>query len=681
MTIATDTSAKSVDHPRRGVGIAQQIPRNSLALLMIAQVAVVLPLAAYISFWIVGVCLTCGYWRMQVYRGRWDFPPGWVKTLLVLGSIVGIALSGYRTFSLEAATSLLVLAFALKLIEMRNRRDAYLMIYLSYFLIANGFLFDQSMTMTAYELFAAILVTAAMVGMNQLQTRVRLLASVWTAAGLILQAVPLMLVMFLLFPRLPPLWSIPMPSAATTGLSDRLTPGDVATLSQSDEVAFRAVFEGEVPLQRELYWRGLVYSNFYRGTWSIAEPLEEIDLGVLDEQGLAYEIFLEPTQSNWAYSLDTPVQYNRRLSLLGDYRLESNEPVLSVMRYRVVSQTDFVMDPELSDAVYLRETRFDRRDNQELQAYAADLYERAGSALNMITVMQNHIREQPFVYTLNPPTLGRQNSIDEFWFEHRRGFCTHYAGAMVFALRSVGIPARMVGGYQGGEVNPVTGHVVVRQYQAHAWVEAWIEGNGWQRFDPTAAVAPARVEQGLNAALSDADRATLSLFSAARFDERDVVTRFIQFFDSLEHRWNLWVVGYDAASQADVLRQLLGKVTPARIGMALVLGGGLSVAAVVIALFWRRRPLQRHPTERLFSRFCAAAARSGHPRLPHETPVAFVRRVAALADVDASTLCRQLEAHLYDPAVEPTRAQRFEIRQALQKLRFRLAFVASRVAS
>jgi hypothetical protein len=206
-------NAKTAKAPK--VGIAQQIPRNSLALLIIAQFAVIVPLASRISLWIVGVCLFCGYWPTQVYRGRWGFPQPWVKFLLVCAAFLGIALSGYRTFTLEAAASLLVLAFALKLVEMKSRRDAYLVIYLCYFLVATAFLFSQTMTVAAYQVLALIVVTSALVGLNQMQFRIRPLASIWTATGLVAQALPLTLVLFLLFPRIGPLWSIPMPSSAT----------------------------------------------------------------------------------------------------------------------------------------------------------------------------------------------------------------------------------------------------------------------------------------------------------------------------------------------------------------------------------------------------------------------------------------------------------------------------------
>ena len=524
-----------------------------------------------------------------------------------------------------------------------------------------------------------------MVAMNQMQTRVRPLASMRVAASLVLQAIPLMLVLFLLFPRVAPLWSIPMPSAASTGLSDRLTPGDVARLSQSDELAFRAAFDGRVPLQKDLYWRGLVYSDFAWGTWAIAEPLPPLAPPTRNQipgaRTYDYEVFLEPTQSKWLFALDTPTEYPASAALLGDFRLENNKPVLSVTRYRVSSNADLTMnDAGLDPDLRRRETKLPANDNPRIRAYARALFAQTGSVEGMIDAMLDRIRAEPYAYTLSPPLLGRRNSIDQFWFDEQRGFCTHYAGATVFALRAAGIPARMVGGYQGGQVNPVTGHVVVRQYQAHSWIEAWIEGRGWTRFDPTAAVAPERVESGLNAALSSEDRAVLSFLSSARMSGEGMLTGALEFVDSLEHRWNLWVVGYDAATQSDVLKKLLGKVTPARIGIALAIGGGLSLLLVSVALFWRRRPPHRHRLERAFDSFCQRMARQGFERAPGETPAAFMERLSTNTSIDLADLRTRLQSSLYDPEAASKDEQRLLARE-LRKLRFRLAFATSGQAS
>jgi hypothetical protein len=227
----------------------------------------------------------------------------------------------------------------------------------------------------------------------------------------------------------------------------------------------------------------------------------------------------------------------------------------------------------------------------------------------------------------------------------------------------------------------VTGHVVVRQYDAHAWVEAWLPGRGWSRYDPTSAVAPQRVEQGLDAALSQEDRATLSFLSSARMDEDSMAKRLLQWADSLEHRWNMWVVGYDSATQSDVLKRLLGEITTARVAAALLIGGGLSLGLVAISLFWRRRPQQRHPVERLFQRFCRTMGRQGLGRGPQETPSAYIGRIAALARVDATALISYLQQQLYDPASRYTVRDSQWLRQEFRKLRFRLAFSTSGAAS
>jgi hypothetical protein len=236
---------------------------------MVAQLVVIIPHMLQLSIWIIAVALFCGLWRTQIYRGRWNYPNSWVRAILVGTSVVGVALGGAVSFSLEAATSLLVLAFALKLLEMNNRRDAYLVIFLSYFVISTQFLFDQSLPIAIYELFAIVVVTAALVGLHQLHSQVRPLASIRLAGWLVVQALPLTVVLFLLFPRVGPIWSVPMPGGFKTGISEHLTPGDVASLSQSDELAFRAVFNSRIPAHRDLYWRGLVYSKFAAGTWSV----------------------------------------------------------------------------------------------------------------------------------------------------------------------------------------------------------------------------------------------------------------------------------------------------------------------------------------------------------------------------------------------------------------------------
>ena len=238
-------------------------------------------------------------WRANVFRGRWDYPARWVKAVLVGACITGAVVSGVSPFSLEAAASLLVAAFALKLIEMKSRRDAHVVIFLGYFAIATQFLFDQTIMVAMYQLLALIVVTAAMVSLNQLHSRVRPLASLKLAGALVLQALPLTLVIFLFFPRIAPLWTVPLPGASSTGLSDLVRPGDIASLTQSDKLAFRVVMQGRVPPPAQLYWRGLVFSDFDNGGWRAADRQALKDPPAVQAGDQFYEVLMEPTMQNW----------------------------------------------------------------------------------------------------------------------------------------------------------------------------------------------------------------------------------------------------------------------------------------------------------------------------------------------------------------------------------------------
>ncbi|MEZ5550442.1 MAG: DUF3488 and transglutaminase-like domain-containing protein [Pseudomonadales bacterium] len=674
-----------MDSPRHSgaLGVAYQIPRNTLALLMVAEAVVILPYLFQLSPWLIAVGLFCGYWRAGVYQGRWDYPPRWVKLILVVLSVLGALTSGADAFSLETAASLLIAAFALKLIEMKSRRDAYLVIFLSYFVIATQFLFDQSILITLYELGAMIVVTAALVGLNQLHTRVRPLASMKIAATLVLQALPLTIVLFLLFPRIAPLWSVPLPSSGSTGISDTVTPGAFEQLTQSDALALRVVFDGRIPLPRDLYWRGLVYSELDGSTWRADKRLPPLGESGMPEEGESfdYEVLLEPTQRTWLFGMNVAHPLDAGVRRTRDQRIEVAEPVLSVFRYRVRSFPQEASDLLLNPVLRTRELQLPGLLNPRARSFAAELRARHDDDAGFAAALLTHIRERPYRYTLNPPRYPDPDPIDAFWFDGRAGFCSHYAGAFVFMMRAAGIPARMIGGYQGGEINPLSGHLMVRQYDAHAWAEIWLDGVGWQRFDPTAAVAPERIERGLSSALSAEDRATLSLLTSARLGDWALASRLLQWADSMEHRWNLWVVGYDNRFQSDLLSALLGEMTPARMGLALLVGGALSLGAVAIALFWRRRSVRRNPVEQFFLNFSKRLTGQGQVRQPWESPPAFVRRVAdaaGLEDPQVATLIADLEQLLYNPTTASGPAELGVLRRALRRLQFRLALRIAR---
>ncbi|MBV1905783.1 MAG: DUF3488 and transglutaminase-like domain-containing protein [Pseudomonadales bacterium] len=681
-------------------GIEIQIPRNALALLMVAQAMVVGPHSQQLSPWIMGVCLICGLWRWMVYQGRWDFPRRWLKGSLVVASVIAVALSGTNTFSLEMATSLLILAFALKLVEMKSVRDAYLVIYLSYFIIATEFLFSQSIGMAAYELLAAVTVTAAMVGMNQMHTKVRPMASFKLASALIFQTLPLVLVLFLFFPRIAPLWSIPLPGGAKTGISDTVTPGDIAKLSRSEEIAFRVEFKSKIPPTSQLYWRGLVYSHFNEGAWTQARRLHKgAEEGVIwggevakiMSQGssqrrqpqrysrgapVSYEVLLEPTQSKWLFGLALPVAAHNQetqfgqndIGLTRDFRLLSRKPVGALLRYQVDSYPEVPMDLTLPRWLKERETRLPVNDNPRMRAYARQQFAKSNGIESFAQNILLDIRKGQYRYTLSPPTLPRKNSIDNFWFDTQAGFCSHYAGAFVYMMRAAGIPARMVGGYQGGEFNPRGKYFVVRQMDAHAWAEIWVSGRGWVRYDPTSAVAPERIEHGLDAALSSEDLSILSAFTKARISNFAGLADVIYVIDSIGHNWNLWVVGYDPDVQAKYLSQLIGDISPGKVAIVLLVGASLSMGLVVIALFWRRRKNRMLPVLKIFIRFSKGVKRFGFVRESSESPAQFIARI----DPSQHALVAQLDHLLYNSS-KSSSIELNLLRKRLRKLQVAVA--------
>ena len=663
-------------------GIDYQIPRNVLALLMFAQVVVLAPHFAQLSPWILAVSLFCGYWRSMVYQGRWAYPPGKIKLVLVVAAFVGVAINGKGAFSVETATAVLVLSYALKLIEMKTRRDAYLIIFLSYFVIATEFLFSQGMLIALYEIVAALVVTAAMIGLNQQQTDVRPVASMKLAAALLGQALPLTLFLFLFFPRIAPLWNVPLPSGASTGISDRVTPGDIADLAQSDEIAFRVVFDGEVPEPSDLYWRGVVYNNFEEGTWTEGTPgpRRSQDVRVPPAErigGISYRVLQEPTFASYLFGLATPVTDDDNIELRSTYTLIAEKPLMSLMHYDVVSYPSFQRDAGRNRPQ--QPSKRPRGDNPRVIKWARAAHAEAGSLDAFVERVLDEVRNR-FVYTLKPPRLGKRNSIDEFWFDTQQGFCSHFAGAFVYMMRAAGYHARLVGGYQGGEINPITGHLVVRQYDAHAWAEVWTPDRGWLRVDPTAAVAPQRIRLGLNAALSAEDRSSLSALTNARLGGLGGLGELLYMFDSVQHRWNMWVVGYDTTMQLEYLTELLGRrPTTWQIGALILLGGILSLGVAAAVLFLRRPPRKANPVVNSFLGFSKTAAAKGLVREPWESPMAFVRRVAAHNTLPASEVAAAiagLEEQLYRVPAGSTAEQSAEgssrsLRQILRRLRFR----------
>ncbi len=613
----------------------QWIQRHALTWLLVAQFALIAPHALRLPSWIAIAWLVSAYWRVMVLQGRWSFPNRIVKTILIVGCLAGIRYSYSALTGLEPTVALLVTCFSFKLLEAATRREALLLLFLGYFVALTEFLFEQGLGTVLYMLLPVVLLTTALVALHRSVGQEPSQFS-WqplrTAAMMTAQALPLMLLLFLVFPRIAPLWQVPLPSAgARTGMSDDMAPGDIAQLSLSDALAFRAAFSGTVPPVRELYWRGLVLDDFDGRSWH-ANKFNDAELTKqtpLQGPTLDYQVYLEPTYQRWLYALQRPASIDNKTTLTFDYRLLARDIVYEKITYRARAYPQEILDLELDAQLRKHELLLPKRSNPRTQDWARQLRAEHADDAALINAVLEYFRSQPFYYTLKPPLLGT-HSIDEFLFDSRRGFCEHYASSFVFALRAAGIPARVVVGYQGGEINPLTGTVLVHQFDAHAWAETWLPERGWVRFDPTAAVAPQRIESGLERAVSSGEFLSQSPLSVNRYRALSWLNTLRLRTDAMNYAWTRWVVNYRDETQTDVLRKLLGEINPLRIGLLLVGGGAIVLLIVTAVLLGRQLFGERLTTEqRYYQRFCKRLAARGYARPPGMAPGEYARWLLA----------------------------------------------------
>jgi transglutaminase-like putative cysteine protease len=614
----------------------QWIRRYALTWLLVAQVAVIIPHSLRLPIWIDIVWLISAIWRVLVYQGRWSFPNRVVKTVLVIGCLAGIRYSYTAWTGLEPTVALLIICFSIKLLEAATRREALILLFLGYFVALTVFLFEQGLGTVLYMLLPVVLLTAALVALHQSAQHEPLRFS-WqplrSAAVMAAQAVPVMLLLFLVFPRIAPLWQVPLPSAgAHTGMSDEMAPGDIAELSLSDALAFRVAFSGAVPSVRDLYWRGLVLDKFDGRRW-LSSTFNDMPLpqtpNAASGPALDYQVYLEPTYQRWLYALQRPVSVDAKTSLTIDYRLLAPDIIYEKMVYRARAYPQAPLDAELDTRLRKYELTLPAKGNPRAQAWAQQLRAQYSDDAALIDALLQYFRAQEFYYTLKPPLLGEQ-AIDEFLFDIRRGFCEHYASTFVFVLRAAGIPARVVVGYQGGEINPLTGTVLVHQFDAHAWAEAWLPERGWVRFDPTAAVAPQRIENGLERAVSSGEFLGQSPLSVNRYRTLGWLNALRLRTDAMNYAWTRWVVNYRDDTQTAVLRNLLGEISPLRIGLLLVGGGGAMLAIVALVLLGHQFFADRLPIEQIYyQRFCRRLAQRGFERPAGMAPGDYARWVLA----------------------------------------------------
>ena len=623
----------------------QPIPRVALTWLLVAQAVVILPHLEHLPVWIVALWLGCAAWRVQVFRMRANYPSGVAKLALVAAAGVGVWFSRGSLIGLDAGVVLLTAAFVVKLVELKPRRDAWVLILLGFFAVTTSYLFQDDIVAAAFSLLPVLALLAAAIGLQQSSFAARPMATLRLAGGLLLQALPLMLLLFLLFPRIGPLWSLPMPGEqSTTGLSDSMAPGDMVELSQSPALAFRVSFDGSPPPRAQLYWRALTLERFDGVRWSTAyQRADALPQWRPQGQPLQYQVIMEPNGRPWLFALDVARTSLDDARLMSDFHLERRQPVRQGLLYRATSWPEALLEPDDGARAQRINLALPEGGNPQARAWAQQLRERYRQPAELVQAMLRTFREQPFHYTLRPPGVGEER-IDGFLFGTRAGFCEHYAGATAFVLRAAGIPARVVTGYQGGEASSSGNYLAVRQFDAHAWVEYWQRGQGWTRVDPTGAVSPERIEQGLEAAMSrEGSFLEADPFSPLRYRQFALLNQLRMAWDDINYGWQRWVLGYQAEQQGDMLKRWFGGLDRQWIGALLVGGGALLLGALALLLFkpWRR---SADAQLRSFERFERMLAPLGIQRRPGEGARDFCRRAIKVLPAHAQAIGNFLQA-------------------------------------
>ena len=586
----------------------KHLPRDTRDTLFLLVVIawIILPQTEHLPLWCSSMAGLVLVWRgWLALRGK-SLPSRWLLLpLLLLAS--GATFYSHRTLmGRDAGVTFIVVLLALKTLEMRARRDAFVVFFLGFFTLLSNFFFSQSL-LTAMAMVLGLLgLLTALVNQHMPVGRPPLLLAARTAGWMALLGAPIMVVLFVLFPRVAPLWGMPGDAmGGRTGLSNSMQVGNIASLALDNSVAMRVRFEGAAPAQRDLYFRGPVLTTFDGREW---KPLRSIlpnrmQLGSeLQVSGspIRYELTLEGNNHPWLPLLDATVDAPKlpgyTVSMRPDLQWSADRSIGELVRFKVQSYTAFRHGPLKRDLGLQESVSLPAGYNPRTQQLALDLrrdprYASADTA-TLVKAVMDKLRTGGYSYTLDPGVYG-SNTADEFWFDRKEGFCEHIASSFVLLMRALNIPARVVTGYQGGDLNAIDGFWTVRQSDAHAWAEVWMEGQGWVRVDPTSAVAPGRTGslQRLLPPRSAIAQALSNISPGFEINLRAL-------WEATNNRWNQWVLNYSQAKQLNILRNI-GFNSPSWEDLSTVLIGVIVLVSLLGAAWAQWERMRQDPWLRL----------------------------------------------------------------------------------
>jgi len=625
----------------------QTVKQSTLVFLLISIGLITAPHVFHVPIPIISFFFVLLIWRfIAVWRPQY-LPNSTLVFLLLLCGIGLLVIMHQGVFGRDAGTAIFVTALGLKLLEIKTQRDLYLITYLAFIVAASQFLYLQNILMAVYTLLVCVSLFGALVDINSQSLTTA--QSLKVAGKILIQALPLMAILFVFFPRVEaPRWSfLKENNKAMSGLSDTLEPGSISQLGMSGDRVFRAKFSGEIPPSTQRYWRGPVFSKTDGKKWKqTRNTYFKRYLDKVKFEGVAYQykILMEPQTKNWVFGLDMPAIFTSPLRENGNHQLLTSAPPNKRAEYTITSyakyNTGYITKTELNDNLQLP-----TKPEKRIKDLVTQLEGFNSSPESFINNLFAHFRQNDFYYTLMPPLMG-EKPIETFLFEARAGFCGHYATAFVYLMRVAGIPARVVSGYQGGEYNETGGFIEVRQANAHAWAEVWLADKGWVRYDPTTAVAPGRVEQDVNIEQQISNNAVS--FSPVQLDSQTLsyLKMARNLWSSADYSWHRWIINYDRKHQ---LSFLSGWGIDSLKAMLYWLLGLIAMVTILLAIYvFRKQKPNLDKAQIYYAKACKKLMKLGLIRQDNEGANDFAERVSVKAPLltDSFTQITQLYIHI-----------------------------------
>jgi len=599
--------------------------KQPIGALIFALAVAMAPLLFELPPWAVLWSLIAWSYILLRHKYNWPQPSHIVRLLLFCLGVVAVLLSSGMRFDGGDFITLLAVMAGIKPLEVQSYRDSMVTVFLACFLTITSLFVFESLAMTLYLFVSVWVTTGVLVHINDPNTELR--QHFRLSARLILVAIPLMLLLFLLFPRLSgSFWGTPWSRQAHSGFSNTLRIGDVSRLALNNTPAFSASFTSSLPRTSQLYWRGIVFQRFDGRNWSPASVPQPRQTQIQGTEKAQYTIMLEPHGYRTLFALDLPLTAHGVATVYEDQTLHTRLPVRQRFNYNLTSILD-AQEVPIQEASPLT-LKLPPGKNPQAVALGKLWAEEFVEPRARMQAGLQYFKEHDFSYTLQPGTLGT-DSIDDFLFQSRKGFCEHYAASYAVLMRAAGIPARIVGGYQGGRWNGVGKFFTIRQSDAHVWCELWFEREGWVRVDPTFVVAPERFDQ-----VRTQETMTGGQQPGQNWLQTDWISMVTMTWEAVNIRWNMWFMGFSAEDQIALLQKM---------GLSLGRQGGWLLVMVLPSLFilsllvlrWIKRRLRRaaprDQVQELYTQFLQKTARAGLAKLPHQGPLdyaAFLRQNA-----------------------------------------------------